>query len=63
MSKQYVYIFSCINCGDFYGEQSLTKDGRLLCPLCHGEQRVDSVYVERMKVPYIVTPYDPEDNL
>jgi len=61
--KHHVYIFDCVNCGGFYGEQALTEDGRLLCPQCHAQEQIESDYVERMEVSYIVTPYDPEDNL
>lgn len=59
--SNYIYIFDCVQCGHFYGEQRLTKDGRLLCPVCHGQQRVDSPYVERMEVLYTVEPYDPSE--
>ena len=63
MTKHYVYIFDCINCGHFYGEQSLTADGRLLCPSCHAQENVDSPFVERMEVLRPVPPYDPEEEL
>lgn len=45
----YVYIFECAFCYQFYGEQTLNDKGELLCPLCESEQRKDSIFVERMK--------------
>lgn len=59
--KNYVFIFDCVNCSKFYGEQSLTKEGKLLCPACLGEQWKDSDYVEKMEVPYVVVPFDPSE--
>lgn len=56
----FVYIFDCVNCGHFYGEQSLTIDGKLYCPNCLGEQWVESDYVEKMPVTYLVTPFSLE---
>lgn len=53
----YVYIFDCLDCGQFYGEQSLTADGRLLCPSCFSQQAIDADCVERMAVPYEVEPF------
>lgn len=47
----FVYIFDCLDCGNFYGEQLLDDDGRLYCPECRSEQNPESVYVERMEVP------------
>ena len=47
---EYVYIFDCVDCGGFYGEQKLDDDGKLYCPECRSEQWKDSDYVERMKV-------------
>lgn len=52
MSKQYVYAFDCVGCFDFYGENSLTADGRLFCPNCEEEQRLDSPYTEKIAVLY-----------
>jgi hypothetical protein len=46
----YVFIFDCVNCYGFYGEQVLDGAGRLLCPSCDCEQSLDSDYVERMEV-------------
>jgi predicted hydrocarbon binding protein len=45
-----VFIFDCVGCGKFYGEQTLCSDGTLTCPVCGTEERIDSDYVERMKV-------------
>ena len=44
--RYFVYIFDCVHCAKFYGEQSLTKTGELLCPSCGAEQWKDSDYVE-----------------
>jgi hypothetical protein len=52
--KKYVYVFDCVNCYGFYGENSLTSEGKLLCPNCYEEQRLDSPYVEKVKVLYEV---------
>jgi Zn finger protein HypA/HybF involved in hydrogenase expression len=57
----YVYVFDCVNCSNFYGEQSLTANGDLLCPNCHSEQRIDSPYVEQVQVLYTPTPFTPEE--
>ena len=57
----YVYIFDCVNCYGFYGEQSLTKEGKLLCPNCLGEQWEDSDFVEKMEVLSKVEPFEPEE--
>lgn len=46
----YIYIFDCVDCGRFYGEQALAEDGKLYCPECESEQNVDSPYIEKMKV-------------
>lgn len=55
--KTLVFIFDCVDCGQFYGEQTLTADGRLLCPSCLSEQTVDSVYVEAVPVNREVEPF------
>jgi hypothetical protein len=58
----YVYIFDCLNCGNFYGEQSLTTAGELLCPNCYAPERVESPFVERMAVLNTPKPFEREDN-
>jgi DNA-directed RNA polymerase subunit RPC12/RpoP len=57
--KNYVYIFDCVHCAKFYGEQTLTKTGELLCPSCGAEQWKESDYVEKMRVKGKVKPFDP----
>jgi hypothetical protein len=57
----YVYIFDCVNCYGFYGEQSLTKEGKLLCPNCLGEQWLGSDSVEKVRVLYQVQPFKAEE--
>ena len=52
-----VFIFDCVDCGHFYGEQTLTPDGRLLCPSCFSEQRVESEFVEAVPVNRVVEPF------
>jgi hypothetical protein len=59
--KQYVYIFDCVRCYGFYGEQVLTQEGKLLCPECLGEQEKDSPYVEKMRVHREVGFFDPSE--
>jgi hypothetical protein len=59
--KNYVYIFDCVHCSNFYGEQSLTASGDLLCPNCYAPERIDSPYVERMAVLYKPEPFTPEE--
>jgi hypothetical protein len=60
MNLNYVYIFDCVHCGNFYEEQALTANGDLLCPNCHSEQAIDSPYVEQLPVLYTPTPFTPE---
>ena len=55
----YVYVFDCVECYGFYGEQSLTVEGKLLCPNCLGEQFLRSPYVEKVRVLYEVRPFQP----
>lgn len=55
----YVYVFDCVDCYGFYGEQSLTEEGKLLCPNCLGEQWKGSPYVEKVRVLYEVRPFQP----
>lgn len=45
---KYVYVFECVGCYDFYGENTLTEDGRLLCPKCETEECLDCTYVEQV---------------
>jgi hypothetical protein len=45
---KYVYVFECVDCYDFYGENTLTEDGRLLCPNCEAEECLDCPYVEQV---------------
>ena len=46
----YYYIFDCVACWSFYGEQKLNEDGQLLCPNCEAPERIDSPFVERVAV-------------
>jgi hypothetical protein len=55
-----VYAWECGDCWRFFGENTLTTDGRLLCPSCHGEQSLDSMYVQRVRVLTKPDPYLPE---
>jgi hypothetical protein len=50
LKTNYVFIFDCIGCYQFYGEQTLNEKGKLLCPNCEAPERIDSPFVERMKV-------------
>jgi DNA-directed RNA polymerase subunit M/transcription elongation factor TFIIS len=56
----YIYIFDCVHCSNFYGEQTLTRNGDLVCPNCHAEQRIDSPYVEQVKVTYKPKAFEVE---
>ena len=53
----HIYIFDCLDCGNFYGEQTVTPDGRLLCPSCFSEQNVEAEWVEAVPVKGEVTPF------
>ena len=55
-----VYAWECGDCWRFFGENTLTTDGRLLCPSCHNEQNLESSYVERIRVLTKPDPYLPE---
>jgi hypothetical protein len=59
--KNYVYAFECLNCYEFYGENSLTKEGKLLCPVCYWEQQIKSSHTEKIKVFYEVPVFEPEE--
>lgn len=48
----YVYVFDCGACYNYYGENSLAIDGKLYCPNCLAQQRLESPYTEKMKVGY-----------
>ncbi len=50
LKTSYVFIFDCVNCSQFYGEQKLNEKGQLLCPNCEAPERIESPFVERMKV-------------
>jgi hypothetical protein len=50
LKTSFVFIFDCVNCSQFYGEQTLNKNGELLCPNCEAPERIESPFVERMKV-------------
>jgi Zn finger protein HypA/HybF involved in hydrogenase expression len=52
-----IYIFDCVDCRQFYGEQSLTPDGRLLCPSCYSEQVIESAFVEAVLAKSEVKPF------
>ena len=56
----YIYIFDCVHCSNFYGEQTLTRNGDLVCPNCHAEQRIDSPYVEQVEVTYKPKTFEVE---
>lgn len=56
----YVYVFDCVECTRFYGDQALTGDGALVCPSCFTEQRIDSPFVERVSVSYTPAPFMPD---
>ena len=56
----YVYAFDCIGCYNYYGENSLTIDGKLYCPNCLHEIATDSPFVEQIAVLYPVTPFSLE---
>jgi hypothetical protein len=56
--KYFVFVFDCADCDGFYGDQSLTKEGELLCPSCLSPQRINSPYVEKVEVDY-TEPFDP----
>lgn len=58
--KNLVFIFDCVACGNFYGEQTLTPDGRLLCPSCFSEQTVESEFVEAVPVNRVVELFTPD---
>jgi hypothetical protein len=55
--KNYVYAFDCAAYCGFFGENSLTKGGRLYCPNCLCEQRISSPYVEKISVLYAVEAF------
>jgi formylmethanofuran dehydrogenase subunit E len=55
-----IFIFDCVDCGQFYGEQTLTDDGRLLCPTCYSEQRLESEFVEAVPSRTEVAPFTPD---
>lgn len=46
----YVYIFDCVACSQFYGEQELNEHGELLCPNCEAPERIESPFVERVEM-------------
>jgi hypothetical protein len=50
LKTSYVFIFDCVGCSQFYGEQTLNENGELLCPNCEAPERIESPFVERMKV-------------
>ena len=58
--SNFVYIFDCVACFEFYGEQSLTIDGKLYCPNGLNQIDTDSPYVEQMATDYRVTPFSLE---
>jgi hypothetical protein len=55
--KNLVFIFDCVDCANFYGEQTLTPDGRLLCPSCFSEQTVEADWVEAVQMKSAVEPF------
>lgn len=57
----YVYAFDCVGCYHFYGENSLTIDGRLYCPNCLSELDKESVYVEKIRVGYTPEAFSLEE--
>jgi hypothetical protein len=56
----YVYIFDCVYCFEFYGEQTVDLFGKLYCPNCLNQIDIDSLYVERMAVDYFAKPFSLE---
>lgn len=44
-----VYAWNCVGCYGFYGENTLNKQGKLLCPECETEQDIVSPYVELVR--------------
>jgi hypothetical protein len=46
--EKYLFVFECGGCCLFYGEQTLNKNGELLCPECEAPQEIDSVFVEKV---------------
>ena len=52
-----VFIFDCVDCANFFGEQTLTPDGRLLCPSCFSEQTVEADWVEAVQMKSAVEPF------
>lgn len=60
MTEHYVYSFDCINCYDWYGDTSLTLDGKLLCPNCEQEEDKDASCVMKIAVLFEPLPYTPQ---
>lgn len=56
----YVYEFDCAICRDFFGENSLTSDGRLYCPNCLNEIDKESMFVGKFKVGFTPEPFTLE---
>lgn len=48
--KNLIFIFDCLDCGNFYGEQTLGKDGLLICPSCFSEQAIEVDWVEAVQI-------------
>ena len=46
----YYYIFDCVGCWQFYGEQKPNENGELLCPVCLTPESIESPFVERVAV-------------
>ena len=50
LKQNYVYVFECLGCYFFYGDQKLNIKGKLLCPNCGAPEDLTSPYVERVAV-------------
>ena len=46
--ESYLFVFECEGCWQFYGEQTLNKNGELLCPECEAPQVIQSMFVEKV---------------
>jgi hypothetical protein len=51
--SNFVYAFECVGGCGFFGENTLTKGGRLYCPSCLCRQWIGSSYVERIRVLFV----------
>ncbi len=59
-----VYVVKCSDSACwFWGDQVLSKEGKLFCPLCRKEQVIDSDLVEKVEVESSSVPkfYDEKE--